>query len=282
MMRESRSIVQIVNAERIVVLGWGRAILAQLAHPLVAAGVAEHSSFARDTWSAFRRFRATVNAMRALTFGSPEAARAAAARIIRTHDRVRGMLREPSGRFPAGTRYSAHDPDLLAWVHTTTVEATITAYERFVRVLTPEERDRYCREASAMEFWLGIPNGYLPRSWGEIEEKITRARREGTLAVTPLTRQLADSVLSPPHPWWLAPSVRVWLWLTIGLLPDWLRAAYGFSWSAHDDERFERYARAIRSLWSRLPALVRTWPEARSAQSLALPPDGMTSVGAPQ
>ena len=282
MIRESRSIVQMVNAERIVVLGWGRAILAQLAHPLVAAGVAEHSSFARDTWSAFRRFRATVNAMRALTFGSPEAARAAAARIIRTHDRVQGMLREPSGRFPAGTRYSAHDPDLLAWVHTTTVEAMITAYERFVRVLTPEERDRYCQEASMMEFWLGIPAGSLPRSWGEIEEKIARARQDGTLVVTPLTQHLAASVLSPPHPWWLAPSVRVWRWLTIGLLPDWLRAAYDLGWSARDDERFERCLRAIRSIWSRLPALVRIWPEARSAPSGVLPPDGMTHAGVPR
>ncbi|WP_448575757.1 oxygenase MpaB family protein [Thermomicrobium sp.] len=282
MMRESWSIVQMVNAERIVVLGWGRAILAQLAHPLVAAGVAEHSSFACDTWSALRRFRATVDAMRALTFGPPQAARAAAARIIRTHARVQGRLREPSGRFPAGTRYSAHDPALLAWVHTTTVEAMIAAYERFVRVLTPEERDRYCQEASAMEFWLGRPSGYLPRSWGEIEEKITRARQDGTLVVTPLTRQLADSVLSPPHPWWLAPSVRFWRWLTIGLLPDWLRAAYDLTWSARDDERFERCLGAIRWIWSRLPAIVRTWPEARSAQSGALPPEGMTRVGVPR
>lgn len=92
----TRPLAQIVNAERIVVLGWGRAILAQLAHPLVAAGVADHSTFARDTWSAFRRFQTTVRAMRAFTFGPPEAAREAARRIARKHDQVQGMLREPS------------------------------------------------------------------------------------------------------------------------------------------------------------------------------------------
>src|SRR5215510_11317001 len=37
---------QRVNAERVMLLAWPRAILMQVAHPLVAAGVAEHSTFA--------------------------------------------------------------------------------------------------------------------------------------------------------------------------------------------------------------------------------------------
>ncbi|MCS7050717.1 MAG: DUF2236 domain-containing protein, partial [Thermomicrobium sp.] len=210
----SRPLVHIVNAERIVVLGWGRAILAQLAHPLVAAGVAEHSTFARDPWSALRRLQATVDAMRALTFGPPEAARLAAFRLARTHDRVCGYLREPLGAFPAGTRYAAHDPELLTWVHATTVEATLAAYERFVAPLTREDRDRYCQEATAMERWLGLEPGTFPASWHAVQATIFRGWESGLVTVTPLAQQLAGQVLDPPHTWWLVPATRLWCWVT--------------------------------------------------------------------
>ena len=58
-----------INAERFVLLGWGRAILLQFAHPLVAAGVAEHSSFRESGAAAVRRLHLTVKAMLALAFG---------------------------------------------------------------------------------------------------------------------------------------------------------------------------------------------------------------------
>ena len=39
-----------VHRERVLLLGWGRAILLQFAHPLVAAGVADHSAFRAGGW----------------------------------------------------------------------------------------------------------------------------------------------------------------------------------------------------------------------------------------
>src|SRR5215471_18950789 len=81
-----------VNREIIVVAGWGRAILLQLAHPLVAAGVADHSSFRGSLMTGFRRFSSTVRAMLSLTFGSAEEAVDAAAGINCIHDRVFGRL----------------------------------------------------------------------------------------------------------------------------------------------------------------------------------------------
>ncbi len=276
----ARPLVQVVNAERIVVLGWGRAILAQLAHPLVAAGVAEHSRFAADTWSALQRWRRTVAAMRALTFGPSDVAVAAATRIARTHDHVRGTLREPLGRFPPGTVYSAHDPQLLAWVHATTVEATLVAYEHFVAPLDASDRDRYCAEATAMEYWLGVPRGTFPSSWSELVAMIERFRDDGTVVVTPLAQGLAARVLRPPHPWWLRPGVRLWRWVTIGLLPPWLREGYALPWSERDQQRFERWCSWVRTVWSRLPGVVRHWPEARRDRALPIPPNWPAGVGA--
>ena len=63
------SITWRVNAERIVLLGWARAILLQLAHPLVAAGVFDHSGFRGTPYAAASRLYHTVHAMLSLTFG---------------------------------------------------------------------------------------------------------------------------------------------------------------------------------------------------------------------
>ena len=56
-----------------MLLGWSRAILLQLAHPLVAAGVAEHSTFRGGPLTAVARLHHTVRAMLALTFGDAPA-----------------------------------------------------------------------------------------------------------------------------------------------------------------------------------------------------------------
>src|SRR5687768_9666876 len=101
-----------VNAERLVLLGWSRAILLQLAHPLVAAGVAEHSSFRAGSVAAAKRLHMTVRAMLALTFGTGRGRAAARDGILAIHRRVHGVLPAATGRFPAGTPYSAEDPDL--------------------------------------------------------------------------------------------------------------------------------------------------------------------------
>ena len=146
-----------VNGEAVVLLGWGRAILLQLAHPLVAAGVAEHSGFGGGPLNYVRRTHRTVGAMLALTFGSPEEMRDRANRINAIHRRVHGVLREPTRHFAVGTPYSATDPDLLRWVHATIVESQLRAYELFVGPLTDDERDQYCAEAAEVAPLLSIP-----------------------------------------------------------------------------------------------------------------------------
>ena len=96
------SMARRVNREAVVLLGWGRAILFQVAHPLVAAGVAEHSDFRGGALNYVRRTRHTVRAMLGLTFGSAEEIQARADRINTIHTRVHGILREPTVHFPAG------------------------------------------------------------------------------------------------------------------------------------------------------------------------------------
>src|SRR5918993_1307180 len=86
------SITWKVNREMVVVAGWGRGILLQLAHPAVAAGVHDHSHFRGSLRSSFRRLHSTVGAMLSITFGDTEEMISAAAGINAIHDRVQGRV----------------------------------------------------------------------------------------------------------------------------------------------------------------------------------------------
>jgi uncharacterized protein (DUF2236 family) len=130
-----------LQREIILLLGWGPAILLQLAHPLVARGVADHSAFRTERWGSMRRLYRTLDAMLGLCFKTEREALAVVARINAVHDRVNGRLTEAAGIFPAGTPYSAHDPNLLAWVHATLLDMNLRVYELFVTPLRIEEKD---------------------------------------------------------------------------------------------------------------------------------------------
>jgi uncharacterized protein (DUF2236 family) len=247
-----------VNREVIVVAGWGRAVLLQLAHPAVAAGVDHHSSFRGSLLSSVRRLRSTVGAMLSLTFGDTEQMIAAAARINTIHDRVRGA--------GPGATYSAHDPDLQRWVHATLLESIPLTYELLVGPLTPGERDRYCSEAAIMEPLLGMPAGWLPRDSAQLETYMREMLAGGTIVVTDTSRALARAVLYPPR-WYMAwPAFRAMQLLTIGSLPPSIRQAYGFEWRARDVRAFARWTTLLRTAVRLLPPLAREWPMARRRQ----------------
>jgi uncharacterized protein (DUF2236 family) len=254
---------QTVNRERIVVLGWGRAILLQLAHPLVAAGVAEHSSFAAGRLSRVHRLRATVGAMVDFTFGDAARVQRAAARIDGVHRRVHGHLRHDTRAFPAGTPYSATDPDLLLWVHATLLDSIPLAFEQFVRPLAPGEKDAYCARSGDAGRLLGIPDDRLPRTAVELERTLARARASDCLEVTVDARAVARDLLFPP----LTDPTRPAAWLTrlatLGLLPPDIRREYGFRWTRGHDRAFQLVTAVLRAAWPRLPSIARHWPASR-------------------
>ncbi|MDP9429253.1 MAG: DUF2236 domain-containing protein [Actinomycetota bacterium] len=102
-----------IGRERVLLLAGPAALLMQIAHPLVAAGVDEHSDFRIRP---LHRLRATLDATLTMTFGDRDQAAEAAARIRSRHRRVTGCTRDAVGAFPAGTGYRADDPQLARWV----------------------------------------------------------------------------------------------------------------------------------------------------------------------
>jgi uncharacterized protein (DUF2236 family) len=255
-----------VNAERLVVLGWSRAILLQFAHPLVAAGVAEHSSFRAGRATAVVRLHHTIRAMLALTFGDVAARQAAVDGIRAIHRRVHGRLPVAAGIFPAGTPYSAEDPALVLWVHATLMESIPLVYDLIVAPLSRADRDAYCEEAAPLAIDLGVPPGDVPRTWDATLEYLHRTYASGAIAVSAQARELAATVLSPPFGWLIAPLATANRLVTVGLLPEALRAQYGFEWDARRDTRLASTLRRLRALRHMLPRRVAWWPEAISSR----------------
>ena len=255
-----------IHRERVLLAGWGRAILLQIAHPKVARGVADHSGFTSEPWGRLRRLHRTLSAMLTLTFGSAEESAAVAARINARHDRVHGRVEEPAGGAPAGTAYSAHDPELLAWVHATLVESFLLAYRLFVRPVGPAEADRYCEEASGIEAALGIPTGRLPRTESQLREYLDAMLTSGVIEVTDTARRLSRDILAPPAPGLVRPALWLAALPAVGLLPPAIRAAYRLPWDARRERALRAVAGGTRAVLPLVPPVLRYWAVARRAE----------------
>jgi uncharacterized protein (DUF2236 family) len=257
------SILGRVNGERLVVLGWSRAILMQLAHPLMAAGVAKHSKFRGGAADAAIRLHHTVSAMVSLIFGDEDNRAAAVARIRAIHRTVRGTLDHAAGPFPAGTPYSAEDPQLLHWVHVTLIDSTAVIYDQLVAPLSAADRDQLCEESTSTLLELGGEADAAPRSWGALRGDIDRMAAGGALVVTPEGRAIADAVLSPRAAGLPVPCVRWHRLVTIGLLPAFIREAYGFAWEARQESSLRRVLGVIRTARRVTPEGLARWRSAR-------------------
>ena len=255
--------MQRVNSERVVVLGWSRAILMQIAHPLIAAGVVQHSSFRGGVLQAAMRLHHTVGAMLSLMFGDQQRRSAAVARIAAIHTTVNGTLSAPVGPFPQGTRYSAEDPSLLLWVHATLLDSTADIYQRIVAPLSPADLDALCVEAAPLLEELGGDPVATPRDWPALQEYIARVQDSGALVVSDDARALGMAVLSPRAAGIPVPFSALQQLLTIGLLPPPVRAAYGFAWDAAREQRFARAMRVLRAARRVSPRFVTMWRDAR-------------------
>ncbi len=179
------SITRRVNRENVLLLGGGRALLMQLAHPKVTAGVDEHSDFRSHP---VRRLRRTVRMTMAIVFGDRETALAAARAVNQTHGKVRGR------------EYRALDPELLLWVHTTLVDSAIVTYETFVKPLTAREREDFYQESKVLGELLGIPRDRFPRTHDDLDPVRDRHRGPAPRVDPRAVRAPVGRLAAPPLP----------------------------------------------------------------------------------
>ena len=215
-------------------LGAGAALLLQVAHPTVAAGVREHSDFERDPWGRLLR---TLDFVNLLIYGGPDAA-------ARTGRAVREMHKTIKGTAPDGRRYHALEPEAYAWVHATLAEVIVRSHRLFGRRLSPPELEVFYGEWRDVGRLLGVRERDLPGDWAGFRAYIDRMvdeRLEDNDVVHAVLRSL-DSPQAPPigalpdGAWRVLalPASRVMHLATVGLLPRALRDKLGLEWSGRE------------------------------------------------
>lgn len=231
-----------VVSEPVVLFGGGRALLLEVAQPLVAAGVAEHSEFRSDP---FGRLRRTLDVLNRIVFGSHADAVAAARRVEAVHTRVRGRLAQATGRLPSGTPYTGRDPELVRWVWATLVDTAWVVYERFVTPLDEDALRGFYAEEQVLGRLFGVPPDSMPPHWKEFREWFDATLESDALEVTPQAREIADAVFAPTAG---TPQGRLARNLTAALLPERLRRAFGLPWDSARAARLEELTQAVRRL----------------------------------
>lgn len=237
-----------VGRENVLALPGPAAILLQLAHPLVAAGVDEHSDFREDPAG---RLHSTFRYVHRITFGDADQAVETAQIVRRMHDRVRGTLRESVGDFPAGSEYHANRPDLLLWVHATLVDQALLGYEKLVGPLTRSEKEAYYRESKTFARLFGVPDGELPENLREFYEYF-EATVDGTLAVGPRGKRLQRQLFHANRF-----AMPVQYFLAGGFLPDRVRRLFELPWSSTMQGVFNGVCGGVRRLLPAVPGILR-------------------------
>lgn len=201
-----------VDREVMVLLGSGtRALLMQVAHPLVAAAVVEHSRYATDPMG---RLRHTLEAIYGFAFDERSRAEALIHGVARLHARVRGTLPEDVGAHTAGARYSALTPELLLWVYATLIDSSLVAYTHFVGSLTDAEQEEYYAEMRHAGPAWDIPPDLFPASLPALRGWMGDMLQSGQVAAGPQAREIARVLMRPPARWIPGPAM-----LPTGLAP---------------------------------------------------------------
>lgn len=252
-----------VNREGVLLLGGGAALILQVAHPLVAAGVAEFSNYREDPWGRLYR---TLDLTTRIVFGDTATALEAGRRIRNVHTRVHGVTKELGGRYPAGTPYDATDPELLMWVHATLVDTSLRVYTRYAGSLTIADKQRYYEEQKLLAEQFGIPLECQPHTFAAFNEYVSEMLAGDRIAVTDALRDVVDATLRPELPLVARPFVEAINLATTGLLPERLRDELELPWGPLRERVLGTQRALLRRLVPVLPSLVRDFPPARSAR----------------
>ena len=257
-----------LNREAMLLLGAGpRALLLQIAHPAVAAGVADHSDFRTDPW---RRLAGTLRSYLTIVYGTSAAARGEIRRLNALH---RGIT---------GPGYAARDPELSLWVHATLIDSTIAVADAWLAPVGADRRAAFYAETRPIGRAFGVPEALLPADAEAFDAYVeSMLAPSGPVRVSAVARELAGIVLRPPlaplAPWLgIVPAAAYsWtLWPSVGLLPESVRSEYGLAWGPRERLVSAWLVAGWRAWRPVLPASFRQMPKALAA-------DRRMAAGAP-
>ncbi len=241
-----------IDREAVIFLGAGRALLLQLAHPWVAAAVAEHSRTFADP---IGRFHRTFDVVFTMVFGSLDKAIAAARRLHQRHATIVGRLPEAIGPFDSGSSYRANEVAALRWVHATLVETAFIVHNLILPPLSVEERELYWAESRLFGALFGLTSADLPADWESFAAYNAAMMQSDTLSVSTAAREVAGQIFAGGRPWLRPP--RWYQALSAQLLPDRLRMGFGFVFDERDRKAAEHALACVRRVYPNIPTRLR-------------------------
>jgi len=169
-----------------VMVGGIRALLVQAAHPEVAAGVADHSTYESDPLGRLSRTTAYVTST---SYGAmPE--------VIAALDRVRHAHRGVVGESHRARPYSANSESGASWVHNCLAESFLSAYQIFGPApLTSARADQFAKEQTNLGELLRATE--LPTT----QHDLTRwVETHPDIATSPAMEETVAFLARPPLP----------------------------------------------------------------------------------
>jgi uncharacterized protein (DUF2236 family) len=250
-----RSLLRSVHDERAVGLFYGqRALAIGALDPRNFVGTIQSSS---GRLAPFKRLARTANAFETVFFGTHADADRLLERVDRMHQRVSGELPAAAGPWPAGTHYSAFDPELMLWTVAVTFDSALHFQELLVRRLRDDEREALWQDYRRFGALFGMPLGSAPKSYPAF-----RAWYEGRLAgdalhLTPEARYTGRAIaFQIPMPKVNAPAKRVHDAIMLAALPPRVRELYELRFTRADGLRAAAGVAAIRAGRALAPAAV--------------------------
>jgi uncharacterized protein (DUF2236 family) len=241
-----QSILRQVHDEHLVGLFYGqRALCIGAMSPLNYVGTSQHS-YAKLT--PFKRLVHTAKAFEKVFFGSREEADGVLGYVDHLHQSVQGVLPEDAGMLPAGTPYSALDPELMLWTVAVMAESAQCFYELLVRRLSDPEREALWQDYLRFGELFGLARSACPQSYPAFRAYYAERLASDRMYLTEEARYIGyATAFEIPMPAAQQPGKRVHDLLILGSLPGRVRELYRLSYSPRQQLAFEAAVVAIRS-----------------------------------
>ncbi len=247
-----------VNKEITVLFGGARALLMHAAHPLIAAGARQTSFYQRDPW---KRLIRTLSLQNSVTFGSKKEADESAHRINKLHEVIKGNDEV------TGDVYDALDHEQLLWVHACLQISSIYFYEKTVKKLSVEEKNKYHKENMVAADLVLIDIDEMPQTHEELKEwVVNKSKTKNYLIYTDVAKDVQEIIAGGPVPRHIKPIWPFISFTAFNTLPKEFKELYGVNESKIKDIILKINLNFLKFTRPFLPPFFRLIPPARWAK----------------
>jgi uncharacterized protein (DUF2236 family) len=251
-----RSLARRVHGERAVGLLYGqRALVIGALDPLTYTGTMLSTSAGDHP---FTRLARTARIQETVILGTRAEADRALAAVHRLHERVKGALSEAAGSHPAGTAYSAFDPELMLWTLAVIADSGRAMYETMARRLSAEELEALWQDYVRFGELFGLPASEVPASYPEFREWFDARLASPDLRATPHALEMAPLVaFEQPVPLPARPNIATQNLVVKGTLPPRVREIFSIPWTRAHELAFQSITAAHRRARPAVPRRLR-------------------------